>query len=61
MSLYFMFIFQKLFAVIGPPLREGRNLTGTVGNHAPPQNQQLYTPGFLNLGHMFHMFLGVND
>lgn len=27
-AVHFVFIFQKLFAVIGPPLREGRSLTG---------------------------------
>jgi len=29
----FLFVFQKLFAVIGPPLTEGRGLTGKAVNH----------------------------
>lgn len=38
---YVLIVFQKLFAVIGPPLTEGRTLTGKHENNSESLEHQI--------------------
>lgn len=52
-------ILQKLFAVIGLPLREGRSLTGKSWKHNPQVKGSFYFELLRNTKHLKSIFLNL--